>query len=117
MAPACSWPAGAGVLKSRRIPPGGAGVIDKRLITPAGVVTKIDGDQLEYLNANDLFKMHKKNGFITLSEKEPADVEAAVAAAAPAERDPSAPLVEGDFKPDEKPIVNGDPAPAAPAPA
>lgn len=96
---------------------GGANVIDKRLITPAGIVTKINGDQLEYLQANDLYLMHEKNGFLTLSEHQPEDIEKAVAEAAPAERDPSAPLVEADFAPEEKPIVNGDPAPAASAPA
>jgi hypothetical protein len=85
---------------------GGANVPDKRLITPAGVVTIVTADEIEYLRQNEVFKVHEKNGYITVSSEK---VDAEVAAADMESRDPGAPLVPGDFAPDEQPVVNADP--------
>lgn len=94
---------------------GGANVADKRLVTPQGVVTKVDSDQMAALESNDVFKLHKRNGYITVSERKPADPDAA--AASQANRDGSAPLVEQDFADGKAPAsgsatTDGD-APAA----
>lgn len=91
---------------------GGAGVIDKRLITPQGVMTVVTADELDYLQGNEVFKVHKANGFIVVSEK-PADPEA-VASADMTERDPGAQLVPGDFAPGEEPVVASAPEPPTP---
>jgi hypothetical protein len=84
---------------------GGANVADKRLVTPQGVVTKVDADQMAVLESNEVFQLHKKNGYITVSERKPADPDAA--AASQANRDGSAPMVEGDFKEGEGPASVG----------
>jgi len=47
---------------------GGAGVANDRLVTPRGVVTAITADDLKLLEANDDFKLHKKNGFVEVSQ-------------------------------------------------
>ena len=47
---------------------GGAGVANDRLVTPRGVVTAITEDDLKILEANDDFKLHKKNGFVEVSQ-------------------------------------------------
>lgn len=95
---------------------GGANVADKRLVTPQGVVTKVNADQMAALESNEVFQLHKRNGYITVSERKPADADAA--AASQASRDGSAPMVEGDFKEGEGPASVGaastsDDAPAA----
>lgn len=84
---------------------GGANVADKRLVTPQGVVTKVDADQMAILESNEVFQLHKRNGYITVSERKPADADAA--AASQANRDGSAPMVEGDFKEGEGPASVG----------
>lgn len=84
---------------------GGANVADKRLVTPQGVVTKVNSDQMAMLESNDVFKLHKANGYITVSERKPADPDAA--AASQASRDGSAPMVEQDFKEGEGPASVG----------
>lgn len=73
---------------------GGANVADKHFITPRGVVTSITGEELELLEQNAVFALHKANGFITVEAKEVpvekvvSDMEA---------RDEAAPLTESDF--------------------
>ncbi len=94
---------------------GGANVADKRLVTPQGVVTKVDSDQMAALKSNDVFKLHKANGYITVSNSKPADADAA--AASQANRDGSAPMVEGDFKEGDGPASVGGVTTDADAPA
>ena len=85
---------------------GGANVADKRLITPQGVVTgPLTDDQMAILESNSVFQLHKQNGFVTVSEAKPLDADAA--AASQANRDDSAPLVEGDFAEGKAPVVAG----------
>jgi hypothetical protein len=85
---------------------GGAGIANKNLITPLGVVTEIDDADLEMLNRNGIFKLHKENGFITV-EKRNVDVEKVVANMGE-KADPSAPLSPADF---EKAAETGGAAP------
>ncbi|POP42331.1 hypothetical protein CHU32_03595 [Superficieibacter electus] len=80
---------------------GGANVADKHFVTPKGVVTPITADELELLEKNPVFAVHKANGFITVEEKAipvekvVSDLEA---------RDESAPLTDSDFiAKDQKP--------------
>lgn len=73
---------------------GGANVADKRLLTPQGVVTRVTDEQLAFLETNEVFQLHKKNGFIRVSSKRE-DPE--VVAADMTTRSPDAPLVDNDF--------------------
>src|SRR5487761_2501543 len=57
---------------------GGAGVTTRNLITPLGVDTEITEKDAEVLNRNEIFKLHKKNGFVQIQKKD-ADVEKVVA--------------------------------------
>jgi hypothetical protein len=92
---------------------GGANIPDKRLITPMGVANSVTTEELEYLRANHVFKVHEKNGFIRVSDKK-ADPE--VVAADMEGRDVSAPIVPEDFTAEgETPPVQGDAKPVAPA--
>jgi hypothetical protein len=74
---------------------GGAGVANKHIITPVGVHTEIDDADMESLNANPVYLMHKKNGFVTALKKN-ADVEKVVADMGDAQ-DKSTPLTPADF--------------------
>lgn len=85
---------------------GGANVANKRnLVTPQGVVTKVSADQLAMLESNEVFQLHKANGYITVSERKPSDPDAA--AASQASRDGSAPMVENDFEEGKAPVSVG----------
>jgi len=81
---------------------GGAGIADSRLVTPRGVVTEVTPEQLAILEANDDFVLHRKNGFIEVSQER---VDPEIAAADMASRDGGAPLVPQDFAPDEQPKI------------
>jgi hypothetical protein len=50
---------------------GGANVVAKRgdLITPRGVRTEVTDDQLARLEKDQLFNLHKENGFVTVDGK------------------------------------------------
>jgi len=74
---------------------GGAGVANKNLITPNGVVTTVTDEEMEFLNAHELFVQFKKNGFITV-EKKKVDVEKVVADMSD-KADPSAPITPADY--------------------
>lgn len=83
---------------------GGANIPDKYLRTPDGsVVTKVSEEQMEVLNANEVFQMHMKNGFIRVSDH---NEHPEVVAADMETRDQSAPLVDQDFEPDQAPVTN-----------
>lgn len=73
---------------------GGSNLPDKRLITPYGVMTEVSEEDYALLEANEVFKLHKANGFITVRDK-PADAEKV--ATDMETRDQSAPLVDADF--------------------
>lgn len=85
---------------------GGSNVPDKHLITPYGVMTAVSAEDYSWLQENEMFKLHQKNGFITVRDK-PADAEK-VAASDMETRDQSAPLVDADFKETEKPVKDED---------
>lgn len=72
---------------------GGTGIAHKHLITPMGVHTEIDEDELRILQNDEVFKLHKKNGFVTIEEKY-ADPEKV--AADMKTNDKSSPLTEAD---------------------
>lgn len=76
---------------------GGSNLPDKRLITPYGVMTEISPEDLAILEENEVFALHKANGFITVRDK-PADPEKV--ATDMETRDQSAPLVDADFSED-----------------
>lgn len=77
---------------------GGAGVASKNLITPRGVVSgPFDESQITYLQANPVFQLHEKNGFVTIDNRK---LDPDVVAADLVGRDKSAPLVDADFPDD-----------------
>lgn len=82
---------------------GGANVANRKLVTPQGVVTKVSEDDLAVLEANEVFQLHKANGFITVSKSKPSDPDAA--AASQEQRDAAAPLVAGDFADGKAPVA------------
>lgn len=84
---------------------GGAGVNNDRLFTPHGVATEVSPEQLLYLESNQVFQLHKRNGFIKVAEGEAKDVEAVTGDMSAA--DPSRQLVEADFTNGE----DGEPTP------
>lgn len=73
---------------------GGTGVANDRFVTPLGVMTEIDADQLKLLEANEMFKLHKGNGYITIQEKS-ADPEKVAADMSRA--DPSSPKTPSSY--------------------
>lgn len=87
---------------------GGTNVPDKYLITKYGVMTAVTDEEMQVLLENEVFKLHQKNGFITIRDK-PADAEKV--AADMETRDQSAPLVDADFEEDKKPIAASDDKP------
>lgn len=78
---------------------GGTGVSNKHFVTPLGVVTGVSDEDLEHLRKNEVFKIHEKNGFITVSKvkKDPevmvADMET---------RDEASPIRPEDYAEDDK---------------
>lgn len=80
---------------------GGAGVMGEHLQTPKGVPTLVTAEQVEMLKKNEVFQLHEKNGYVTISDEK--DVEKAIADMQ--QRDVSAPLVDEDFKEGEKPTT------------
>lgn len=92
---------------------GGSNLPDKRLITPIGVMTEVSDEDFSWLQENEVFKMHRANGFITVRDKEAAPEKVATEMET---RDQSAPLVEADFEEGEAPVTN-KPEETAPSPA
>lgn len=85
---------------------GKANVANKHLITPLGMATEVTAEQLAELRRNEVFQLHERNGYLSVSEAkaEPDKVTASMAG-----RDASAPLVEQDFEEGEAPVT-GKPA-------
>lgn len=82
---------------------GGTGVANQHVQTPRGVATMVTPAQAELLQKNELFKLHKRNGFVTLEEvARPPGEDAVEKAVAEMEgRDNSSPLVDADFRADQ----------------
>lgn len=79
---------------------GGTNVAGKNLITPRGaVITEVTEEQLQRLQDDEVFKLHKANGFITVSNK--LEDGEKVAGDDMVSRDASAPLTPEDFTEDE----------------
>lgn len=91
------------VVKGHVLIKGGAGIANKNLITPRGVPTEVTKEQLEMLEGNDQFKMHKENGFISVDTKQ-ADADAV--AKNMTKKDKSAPKTPEDYSGDKAPKVN-----------
>lgn len=89
---------------------GGHGVASKRLVTPLGVMTEVTDVQLTYLQENQVFQMHVKNGFVTVDtvKADPEKVAADMAG-----KDGSAPLTPADFDGGQGPkVMDEEPAKA-----
>lgn len=83
---------------------GGAGVANDRFVTPRGVATEVTEAQVEYLRANQVFKLHEWNGFVVIeAQKVDPDQMAAVMTG----RDNSAPMVAQDLPADSQPTGEG----------
>jgi len=49
---------------------GGTGVVGaKNLVTPLGVATEISEDEIGFLESNPLFRLHAKNGYVTIQRR------------------------------------------------
>jgi hypothetical protein len=74
---------------------GGTGVANDRIVTPLGVRTEIDAELVEVLESNEIFKLHKANGFVTIEAvaEDPEKVAADMTTA-----DNSAPLTDANFE-------------------
>ncbi len=88
---------------------GGAGVANKNIITPLGVHTEVSAEEMDLLNENGIFKLHKDAGFIAVEEKK-ADVEKVVADMT-TKADPSAPLTPSDYEDEDGAKPSGVDAP------
>lgn len=86
---------------------GGAGVANDRVQTPRGVATRITEEDKLILETNEHFALHKKNGFVQISEEK---LDPEQFAADMASRDGSAPVVPQDVPADTK-VTAGDATP------
>lgn len=94
---------------------GGANVADVRtLVTSAGAYTKVTDEQMDALNDDPTFKLHKENGFITVRKSNRDDEEAV--ASDHVTRDAAAPLTPEDMAADGAKLAGTDDTPAAPPP-
>jgi len=73
---------------------GGAGVANDRIVTPLGVSTEVDDEDVALLEQNEVFKLHKANGHVTIQKKK-ADAEKV--AADMNRNDPSSPKTPADY--------------------
>lgn len=71
------------------------------IITPRGFVTEVTDEELAALEENEVFQLHKTNGFITVEKKRHA-VEKVVENMEP--RDQVSPAIPADFKKDKKSV-------------
>lgn len=81
---------------------GGTGLADKRFITPLGVATQVSDEDLKLLEANEVFKLHKDNGFIVVQESNKQEDHEKVASDM-VTRDESSPVTPSDFEVDDDP--------------
>lgn len=78
---------------------GGANVPSKHMVTSAGVATRVTQTELEIIQKDPAFKIHRENGFVRV-ESQKHDVEKVVVDMARA--DESAPDTESDAAANEK---------------
>jgi len=74
---------------------GGAGVANDRIITPRGIRTEITEQDEAILQANKVFKLHEKNGFVLISQD---DIDADQMGEMMSSDDKSRPLTEDQAK-------------------
>ena len=74
---------------------GGTGVANRNTITPHGVVTAISDEQAEALEHIELFRIHRKNGFVQILDENPGAPERVAGDMNPG--DPGAPLTPSDY--------------------
>lgn len=86
---------------------GGANVAPKNneevLATPVGIVTEVTDAELELLESNKVFELHKKNGHIIVVKGNEIKVSKAVEGMK--DKDRSAPKTEADFSPNKIPTT------------
>ena len=70
---------------------GGANVASKHFVTPEGVVTQVTDKQLELLEANEVFRLHRDGGFLKVHRSDKVDVAGLTA------KDDSAPITPKDY--------------------
>lgn len=86
---------------------GGANLADKFLQTPLGVMTPVTDDEAKFLEEHNIFKLHKKNGFVSIEYKAKAsDVDAVVADMGDTV-DGSAPVTDSEFAENDGVIGKG----------
>lgn len=83
---------------------GGSNLPNKHMLTSIGVMTEVSDEDYAWLQNDEIFKLHMKNGYLTVRDK-PAAAEKV--AADMDTRDQSAPLVDADFT-EKPPIPNAD---------
>ena len=87
---------------------GGYGVANKALVTPRGAVTQVSDEEYARLQTDAVFKLHRDNGFIEVSQ---GSAPAEVVAANMAQNDPSVPLEPGDLELDpDSPMAETGPS-------
>lgn len=80
---------------------GKAGIADRRtLVTPQGAVTAVTEDEAKFLSAHPLYQLHAANGFVTIVDSRPGDIDSAIAGELKG-RAPDAPLVDADYNADD----------------
>ena len=83
---------------------GGSNLPNKHMLTSIGYMTEVSDEDMSWLQEDEIFKLHVKNGYIKVRDK-PADAEKV--ATDLNTRDQSAPLVEQDFS-EKPPVPNTD---------
>ncbi|MFY1028170.1 hypothetical protein ACE4RU_10795 [Actinobacillus seminis] len=75
---------------------GGVGVANQRLVTPLGIATQVTSEELALLEKNQVFKLHKENGFIVVQENGK-ESDAEKVALDMTGRDESSPVTPSDY--------------------
>ena len=81
---------------------GKANIMNKNIITPRGMVTEVTEEELKVLEADEVFKIHVKGGFISVDKKQ---VDAEKAAENMSAKDKSAPITPDDYEAGKAPTV------------
>lgn len=92
------------MVESQVLIKGGSGIANKNIITPHGVATEITPAELDQLEANEQFQLHKTNGYIRVESKKS---ETEKIAKDMTKKDKSAPATPEDYaSSNTTPIVN-----------
>lgn len=87
-------------VRARVFVAGGANIPDKHFVTPQGVISSVTDEEVALLEKNEVFKLHKENGFVQVLDKAPANADHA--AANMQGREPAAPVVPQDYHEDDE---------------